>query len=233
MDILYHYCYTKNMTEKTTFPPDATQRFVEIKQILNETIVLKNGALRAVLMVSGINFELKSEEEQNMIIGAYQNFLNSLDFSLQIVVHSRKINIDAYISKIEKIKDKENNTLLRNQIDEYSKFIEEFVKENNIMSKNFFAVIPYQPGGVKEIKSGIMSMIPFLNNKKNKNSYSSDETLEQQIIQLKRRADQVVSGLGRIGLRTVRLNKEELMELYYNLYNPGNVEKKFAGQDKN
>jgi hypothetical protein len=215
----------KNVTEedKVSFPKDATQQFVAIDSIHNDVVVLKGGVLRAVVMVAGVNFELKSEEEQDIITGGYQNFLNTLDFSLQIIIHSRKINIKNYLEKMKKIREQESNELLRNQISEYNKFIEEFVKENEIMTKNFFVVVPYDAGGVKEVKKGVSKFIPFISSKKKHNR--SEETLEYKVGQLKQRVDQVLVGLERIGLRSVQLNKEELMELYYNLYNPENVEK--------
>lgn len=209
--------------DKVSFPKDATQQFVAIDTIHNDVVVLKGGALRAVVMVAGINFELKSEEEQDIITGGYQNFLNTLDFSLQIIIHSRKINIKNYLEKMKKIREQEPNELLRNQISEYNKFIEEFVKENEIMTKNFFVVVPYDAGGVKEVKKGIGKFIPFISSKKKHGG--SEETLEYKVGQLKQRVDQVLVGLERIGLRAVQLNEEELMELYYNLYNPENVEK--------
>ena len=221
------------MKEKTKFPPDATQQFVGISEIKNDVVVLKSGGIRAVLMVSGTNFELKSEEEQDMIIGAYQNFLNALDFSLQIIIHSRKINIDGYIARMKKIQEKESNQLMRNQDDEYIRFIQDFVKKNEIMEKTFFVVVPYQSSGVKEVKKGIRSIIPFLSKKKKGTKNGGDEeTLEQKIAQLRQRVDQVEGGLSRIGLRSVQLNKEELMELYYNLYNPGNVEHTLPSQQQ-
>lgn len=207
--------------EKTTFPSDATQQFVEIEEIKEDVVILKGGGLRAILLVAGTNFELKSEEEQDIITGTYQSFLNSLDFSIQIIIHSRKINIDAYLEKMSKIREKESNELLRNQIDEYIQFVKSFVKENEIMTKNFFVVIPYTPGGVKEMKKGVKKFVPFLG--KNKKENSKDETMEHQVQQLRQRIEQVLVGLERIGLRSVQLNKEELLELYYNLYNPQTV----------
>jgi type IV secretory pathway VirB4 component len=207
--------------EKTTFPSDATQQFVEIDEIKEDVVILKGGGLRAILLVAGTNFELKSEEEQDIITGTYQSFLNSLDFSIQIIIHSRKVNIDAYLEKMAKIREKESNELLRNQTDEYIQFIKSFVKENEIMTKNFFVVIPYTPGGVKKMQKGIKKLMPFLG--KSKKQESKEETMDHQVQQLRQRIEQVSVGLERIGLRSVQLNKEELLELYYNLYNPQTV----------
>ena len=115
----------------------STQQFVEIDAIHDGVIVLKSGGLRRVLMVSGINFDLKTEEEQAMIIGSYQSFLNTLDFTLQFFVHSRKLNTEEYLGFLKERREKEDNALLRTQIDEYAEFIRSFVEMNAIMEKAF------------------------------------------------------------------------------------------------
>lgn len=213
-----------------TYAPNSTQQFVDIEKIHGGVVELKNGSIRSVIMVGGINFELKSEDEQNGIIYAYQNFLNSLDFSLQILVHSRKLNIDRYLEKMGEIRDHEENELLRNQANEYIEFVRGFVKENEIMSKNFFVVVPYDGGGVAELRKGISDFFPF--GRKKDAARQKQETFEQKVVQLKQRVDEVVLGLERIGLRAIPLNDEELVELYYNLYNPETVEKKLPKQDQ-
>lgn len=217
------------MTEKKTTAANSTQQFVEIQEIKDGIVSLKSGGIRSVVMVSGTNFELKSEEEQDIITSAYQNFLNSLDFSIQILIHSRKLNIDRYLERMKGIREKEQNELLRTQIDEYIQFIQSFVKENEIMTKNFFVVVPYESGGIGNVKKGFS-----LFGKKKKGDDKS-ETYEQRISQLRQRVDQVLAGIERIGLRAVVLNDNELMELYYNLYNPESIEKelkqKASGQE--
>lgn len=211
------------MAEQNIAGANSTQQFVEIDKIKDGIITLKNGGLRSVVMVAGLNFELKSEEEQDVIISSYQDFLNSLDFSVQVMIHSRKLNIENYLQKMEEIKVKEPNELLKNQIDEYITFIRDFVKQNEIMTKNFFVVIPYEGAGLKEAKKGIMSMLSF--GKKKDNKKEQQESFDQQMSQLRQRIDQVLAGLERIGLRSVVLNDDELVELYYNLYNPETIEK--------
>lgn len=201
----------------------STQQFVDVDHVKNGVVFLKNGSLRKVLLVSGINFELKSEEEQNLIIGAYQNFLNSLDFSLQVVIHSRKLNIDAYLKNLGERQDSEKNDLLKEQIDEYSKFIKSFVEMNAIMAKNFFVVVPYDSGSLIEESSAFLNM--FRKNKTN-DQLQNQQKIDEQINQLNQRTDHIIAGLSGIGLRAVSLNDEELIELFYNLYNPASVEKK-------
>lgn len=201
---------------------NSTQQFVEVEQIKDGVVTLKNGAMRAVLMVTGMNFDLKSEEEQEMVIGSYQDFLNSLDFSVQIVIHSRKLNIENYLTYMEQLKTKETNELLRNQISEYITFIRDFVKQNEIMTKNFFVVVPYDGVGLGEVKKGLLGFLPF---GKKQSAKEKEETMDQKMFQLRQRIDQVIGGLERIELRAVTLNDDELKELYYNLYNPEAVEK--------
>ena len=201
----------------------STQQFVEIEDIRNGVAILKNGSLRTILMVSGINFELKSEEEQNAISYAYQNFLNTLDFSIQLIIHSRKLNIENYLDKLAERQNQETNELLKNQISEYIEFIRSFVELNAVMAKTFFAVVSYNPIVIPGGGRKILDFFKF--GSKAKNS-TSEETLEQKISQLNQRTEQVINGLSQIGLRVVALNNEELIELFYNLYNPETMEKK-------
>lgn len=208
------------MAKEETQP---TQQFIDIREVKNDIVILKNGSLRRILMVSGINFELKSEEEQNLIIYAYQNFLNTLDFSIQIVIHSRKLNIGSYIEKLSLIKDQEENELLKSQTGEYIEFIKSFMESNEIMAKNFFVVIPYDPIVIPGSGKKFLGILGF--GKKEEPSVAQ-ETLERKLSQLNQRTDQVMSGLTQIGLRAVALNNEELIELFYNLYNPEATERK-------
>ena len=214
--------------EKVVVAPDSTQRFVEVKQIKNGVVSLKGGGLRAVIMVAGINFDLKSQEEQDIITSSYQNFLNGLDFSLQTIVHSRKLNIDAYLTRMEQIRDAEESQLLKTQTAEYIEYIRGLVKDNEIMTKTFFVIVPYDSGGLKEVRRSFTDFVPFLGKKKSKTE--ENESLEEQMVQLQQRIDEVVAGLSQIGLRAVTLNDSELTELYYNLYNPETTEKKLPNQ---
>jgi hypothetical protein len=210
-----------------------TQQFVEIKEIQEDLVVLRTGGLRKVLLVSGINVELKSEEEQNLIYLEYQNFLNSLDFSLQFIVHSRKLNIERYLKLLEARESEESDELLRNEVSEYREFIRSFVAENDIMSKNFFVVVPYDTVSISTGKT-IRGFLPsFMPGKKKPSAEKQAEEktreesgeIEKNLFQLNQRVDHVVSGLRTIGLRAVPLNKEELVELFYNLYNPESIER--------
>ena len=198
-----------------------SQQFVPIREIKDGVLYLKNGSIRQLLLVSGVNFELKSEAEQNLILSGFQNFINSLDFSVQFFIHSRKVNVDNYLAKMEERKGEEQNELLKIQIEEYVSFIRNFVDQNAIINKNFFVVVPYDPITVVNPASGLMSIFKKSNSVEEK-KVSEKENLDQ----LLRRVEQVTEGLNQIGLRAVKLENEETTELFYNLYNPQLVEKK-------
>lgn len=205
-----------------------TQKFIEVKGVKNGVLILKNGGLRQILMVSGMNFDLKSQEEQEAITFSYQNFLNSLNFSIQIFIHSRKINIESYLEALGKTENQEVNPLLRTQISEYREFIRSFVQENAIMSKTFFVVVPFDPVEIPGTsEGGIFSKLIGGSKKPSAQALAAQEkSLSQHLGQLQQRTDQIISGLGQVGLRAVSLNDDETIELFYNLYNPETVEKK-------
>ncbi|MEK7147071.1 MAG: hypothetical protein AAB772_02335 [Patescibacteria group bacterium] len=209
----------------------ATQQFVDIEDIKDGVVILKNGSLRQILMVNGVNFDLKSEEEQNLIINSYQNFLNSLDFSIQFMVHSRRLNINSYLDKLEDRRAQETNPLLKTQLNDYMEFIRSFVESNAIMNKTFFVVVPYDPASISAAKAigGLGNLLGFLKSKKpagQNQSAANQEELTEKIQQLSQRTGQVITGLNQIGLRAVVLDTEETTELFYNLYNPESFEKK-------
>lgn len=216
-----------------------TQKLIDLEAIKNGTIVLKGGRLRQILMVSGVNFDLKSEEEQGMIIGQFQSFLNSLNFAVQIFIHSRKINIEKYLDNLSARETQEDNELLKNQIAEYREFIRAFVAENAIMNKSFFVIVPYDsiqiPEGGAAITEKIFGFLKKRGVEKPTERLTieardQERQLEEHISQLNRRVSQVTAGLNQLDLRAVQLNDEELTELFYNLYNPGDIEKSFAVQ---
>ena len=207
----------------------STEQFVSIETIKDDCVILKGGSLRAVLMVSGVNFDLKSEEEQNMIMVAYQGLLNRLDFPVQFVVHSRKLNIDSYLGKLKIREDEEDNALLKIQIKEYAEFIKTLVSVTNVMSKRFYIVVSYAAGAeeAEKILGKIAKFLPIPLKKSTGTREQKEEMdFDSKKLQLKHRVDAVISGLRPTGIRTIRLQTEDLLELYYNLYNPEKVEKK-------
>jgi hypothetical protein len=182
-------------------------------------------------MVGGVNFALKSEAEQNIMTQAYQNFLNGVDFPLQIVIHSRKVNIEKYTDDLTKQKLNESSPIIQNQIDEYVQFIKGFVEKNAIMEKMFFIVVPFYPlstssGGTKS--SGFLFWKKKVPTAQEEQKSSDDEAkvFHDKLEQLVQRVDQVAAGLEGIGLEATVLNSEQLTELFYNFYNPQTIERK-------
>lgn len=208
----------------------SAQDLVAVEKIERNTVVLKDGSFRKILMVSGVNFSLKSQTEQEMITGAYQNFLNSLDFPIQIIVHSRKINIQKYLDDLEKRREAELSPLLQNQIAEYRDFVGKFVEENAIMEKTFLVSVPwYPPVAGKKATAGAFSKLPFFGKKRGKEAPAAapkeSANLVEELPQLDQRVDQIIEGLFAIGIEAIVLSDEQLVELFYNFYNPGSVER--------
>lgn len=204
------------MAAKTKGKP--AQDLIQISEIRDGVLILADGTMRANLLVSSINFALKSEDEQNAIIYAYQDFINSLDFGVQISVSSRKLDITPYLEEVKALRDKQANELLRLQMNEYINFVGELVKGSNIMSKTFFITVPF--AAVQNKKQGFFERI-FKGVKAATSKHSmSDEEFEHNKSQLFQRVEQVALGLRGMGLRVVPLQTQELLELFYNLYNP-------------
>lgn len=200
----------------------SSQKYLEISEIKDNVVIMKNGSLRAVLMVSSVNFALKSIDEQDAIIYRYQSFLNSLDFSIQIVVNSRQLNIDTYLDVLREEEKKQTSDLLRMQISSYIEYIGGLVKMANIVTKTFYIVVPFS---VLESKDGsVSSKISSVTNATT--VMAGREAFEKYSDQLFQRVDHVVENLSGAGLRMTMLNTQELIELYYNTYNPESVEKK-------
>ena len=203
----------------------STQEIVPVKEVRDGVVVLKDNSLRMIIMVSSMNFALKSSEEQTAIILQYQNFLNSLDFSLQFLIQSRSLNVDPYIETLTKRESEQTNELLKVQTREYIEFVREFVTATKIVNKNFYAIVPYTPGMLEGKKKSGFDFAKSLFNKETTAKVTPQETFEEHRLQLQQRANAVLQGLSRIGLRGVPLNTEELIELFYGLYNPGEGEK--------
>lgn len=199
------------------------QQFLAIDFIREDIASLKDGGLRVILMCSSLNFALKSADEQDAIIFQYQNFLNSLDFPVQFVIHSRRLNVAPYLESLNERYKNEDNELLKIQIMEYIEFIKTFVDMTNIMSKTFYTVVPFTPPLLEQkgVLSSFFSALGFGKKEKDDNV----TIFREQKNQLWQRVDTVISGLQRFGVRSAPLNTEELIELFYGLYNPTEFEK--------
>jgi type IV secretory pathway VirB4 component len=196
-------------------PTSSTQSFLDIAEIKEGTVVLKDGSLRAIVVVSATNFSLKSAEEQNALIGSYQSLLNSLDFPVQILMQSRRLDINSYLEKMRGIMQQQTNELLRLQTQEYIEYISKLIEFASIMNKTFYIVIPYS---VEAVKTNFLSRLGILFNPAG-NIKLQKEDFEKHRETLAQRVDQVSGELAGMGLRTISLNTEELVELMYNSYN--------------
>ena len=201
----------------------SAQQFLAIETIHEDVAVLKDQSLRVILMCSALNFALKSTDEQDAIIYQYQNFLNSLDFNVQFVIHSRRLNIAPYLEALQERQKDEDNELLKIQIAEYRDFIKTFVDMTNIMSKTFYVVVPFTPP-ILESSGTLNSIFSILGLAKEKQAGSAEFFTEYKN-QLWQRVDTIIAGLQRFGVRSIPLNTEELIELFYGLYNPTEFER--------
>jgi hypothetical protein len=205
---------------------NATQNFVPIADIRDGVVILKSGQMCSILLASSINFALKSTTEQQAILSQFQAFLNTLDFSLQIYVQSRKLDIRPYMDILRAREPSQDNDLMKIQLREYMEFIQTFTTEVDIMSKNFFVVVPYTPNAIdmKGIRSigGIKGLISSARRKETK--FDATRFAEDRS-QLEQRLAVVEQGLARIGVRTALLGNEELTELYYHIFNPEDMSK--------
>ncbi|TSC76179.1 MAG: hypothetical protein G01um101433_789 [Parcubacteria group bacterium Gr01-1014_33] len=202
------------------------QQFLAVDSIREDAVVLKDGGFRVVLMCSSLNFALKSPDEQDAIIFQYQNFLNALDFPLEFVIHSRRLNIAPYLESLQERQREEGNELLKVQINEYIEFVKTFVDMTNIMSKTFYVVVPFTPAIIKQ--EGILNSLGSILGLVKKRSSEQNATFEEYKNQIWQRVDTVAAGLQRFGVRSTPLNTEELIELFYGLYNPTEFEKTTA-----
>lgn len=195
----------------------STQTYLPVAEIKDGVVVLKDGTMRAVAMVSSLNFALKSEDEQNAIISSYVGFLNSIDFPIQIVVQSRRLQIKPYLEQLSQMEREQNNELLRVQIADYRAFIAELVEIGQIMTKRYYVIIPFDPlsNTKKSFFSRMKEVIRPMVSVRLKN-----ELFQKRKEDLEMRVRQVVGGLSGIGLNAIRLDTQALIELYYSTYNP-------------
>jgi type IV secretory pathway VirB4 component len=195
----------------------STQSYVDVEAVRDGVVVLKSGALRSVILVSSLNFDLKSSQEQDAILSQYQSFLNSLDFPIQIVVSSKRFNITPYLETIRSQMTVEQSELLRFQSNEYQDFIAHLSEVANIMSKTFYIVVPFAPSEDKQ--TGVLGSLKGLFQPQ-KSTFQSEDLFQTYRSQLMQRVDHVMASIGGTGVHSAPLNTEELIELLYNSYNP-------------
>jgi len=195
----------------------STQQFLDIAEIRDNTVIMRDGTLRSVIMVSSINFALKSEAEQNAIISSYVTFLNSIYFPVQIVIQSRELNIEDYIEDLKQKEKEQTNELLKIQTKEYIQYIQELISLGKIMNKYFYVIVPYDPLSDKQKNfwKRILETFKPVSLIKLKR-----ELFLRRRAELTRRIDSVINALASMSVNAVELDTQGLIELYYNSYNP-------------
>jgi hypothetical protein len=194
-----------------------TQAHLPIAEIRNGVVVLKDGSLRLVMLVSTINFDLKNEEEQSALIYAYQNFINSFNFPIQIVMQSRRVDLSGYLTKLRARLSQIEAPLLQIQTEDYITFIERLITVANIMNKKFFVTVPFYPPVAKQTANFWEKFKSALSDKEAPVDMTHFEEYRKELIQ---RSQSIASGLGALSLRAVQLTTQELIELLYQSYNP-------------
>jgi len=195
----------------------STQQYIDIAEIKEDTVIMRDGTLRAVLLISSINFALKSEDEQNAIISAYVSFLNNINFSLQIVIQSRELNIEEYLKRLKQKEKEQTNELLKLQTAEYTQYIKELVSMSKIMNKRFLITVNYDP--LSDKQKGFFSRFTDVFKPSTLIRMKEKKFLRRKI-EITGRINNIMSGLNSIGLNSVQLDTQGLIELYYNTYNP-------------
>ncbi|MEK7108194.1 MAG: TraC family protein [Patescibacteria group bacterium] len=206
------------MAKKPTTPKrPSTQKYLDIAEIRDDLVVLKDGTVRAVVLVSSINFALKSADEQEALIQSYIQFLNGLDYPLQVVIQSRRMQIDEYIVRMNAAVLELKNELLRAQAEDYVAFIKDLVQGNDIMSKRFYVVIPYDPMSNKKKNFWTRLQETLTPGSRIR---LSEKQFAARLHELDQRVAQALGSLNSMGISGVRLDTQGLIELYYNSYNP-------------
>ena len=204
----------------------SSQEFVPIKEVRDGVLVLKDGSLRSVLIASSINLSLKSNDEQLAIINQFQSFLNGLDFQTQIVVQSRRLDIRPYLITLEERFKEQVEPLLKIQTKEYIEFIRRFTDEVNIMRKSFFIIVPYSSNIIKSSEKMIDKLIGGSSSSKQIKDMQKAQDLasfEEKRTQLDQRVNVIISELSRLGIRCTELKSDEVIELFYKTFNPGDI----------
>ncbi len=215
--------------------PNSAQNALLISEIRENMVIMSDGSFRAVITCKSINFDLMSSREREGIEYAYQSFLNSLTFPIQILIRSQRVDIAPYLDRLDKMRRGQDNMLLGVLMDNYIDFIDNLAQEANIMDKSFFLVIPYYPAG--DLDSAVASSKNLFSNlfkpQQQVNIKINQEAYEKAKDELQNRINTVLSGLFQMGVRSVQLNTKELGELYYNFYNPDTAVRQPLGDFNN
>jgi len=214
-------------TNANTSNPNSTQNTLEIAEIRDGIVIMNDGSFRSVVMVKSINFDLMSQEEQESVEYAYQGFLNALYFPIQIFIHSQKIDLKPYLDKLDKIRQEHDNMLLANLMDDYLNFIDYIGSQINLMDKLFYVVVPYFPNENISVQKAFSQsvnlfsgLVKLFSKNPDKKITINEQDLQKAKTELKNRVQTIVSGLMQCNVQSLPLNTQELIELYYDSYNP-------------
>lgn len=209
---------------KSKTSPNSTQNTLQIAEVRDGIVIMNDGSFRSIVMVKSINFDLMSPQEQEAVEYSYQGFLNSLYFQIQIFIRSRKVDLRPYIEKLNKIRSEHDNMLLALLMEDYVQYMSELSQQTNIMDKNFYIVIPFFP--VVEVQKALtqnknfLSGITKLFDRAEQHVVINEADLEKAKTELRNRVQAVLSGLQQCGVQGLPLDTQELIELYYDSYNP-------------
>lgn len=204
----------------------ATQDFVPIKEVRDGVVVLKDGGLRAIVLANSINLSLKSDEEQRATILQFQAFLNTLDFPVQISVQSRRLDIRPYLLLLENRMKVQTEPLLKLQTKEYMEFIRNFTETVSIMTKNFFIVVPFTQNELSSREDIVSKLNPFGKKDRKQLAKAAEMDFEEKRSQLEQRVGVVEQGLASCGIKSAQLGSEEVVEAFYKVFNPGELQGK-------
>ncbi|MEK7583117.1 MAG: hypothetical protein AAB483_01785 [Patescibacteria group bacterium] len=200
-----------------------TKQFVDIADVRGSLVLLKDGSLRSIISVESVNFDLKSPDEQTAILQGFQSLVNALDFPLQIVVTSRTLDLSNYLELLEVTQTKLTNELLKTQLTEYAKFIQDLTKLANVMEKKFYVVVPYHAIEAVKNNTGFLGKLKDLFSATRHAAALTEENEKQYGKQVEQRVAVVLSGLSPLGVKTKLLEHDELLQIFQRLYNPGQV----------
>lgn len=202
----------------------STQEHLDIHEVKNNLVILNDGTVCGVLQTTAVNFALLSEIEQDATIGAFSMLLNSITFPVQVVLRSKKLDITKYIEKIHKVEQRISDPLLKMQAESYRKFVQDTIKTNEVLDKSFYVVIPSGGGSSKELGSGPFDFfVKLMGMNKKKISVNVDAVLKDAEVKLYPKIDHVIKEFNRVGVRARQLTTQELVELYFDIYNPSTV----------
>jgi hypothetical protein len=204
--------------------PNSTQNSLLIAEIRDGIVIMNDGSFRSVIMVKSVNFDLMSPQEQEAVEYAYQGFLNSLYFPIQIFIRSQKVDLQPYIGRLDKIRTEHDNMLLAMLMEDYINYIDQLSQQTNIMDKKFYIVVPYFPHidvqkAITQSKNFVTGFVDLFS-KREQHVVINEAELEKAKTELRNRVQSVLQGLLQAGIQGLPLDTQELIELYYDTYNP-------------